>query len=109
LRATDEGTIATYEVHVDPGGASLLGRAGSRVQKVAGTVNPGESKSYKSTKAPATTTTTAAPTTAAAPSTAATTATEETEEDPVPEPPDCSEYPEGSMMRVLCEHDPFSA
>jgi hypothetical protein len=82
----------------------LVVRPASRtypVQVVTGTLNPGEQASYTGGKGPGFT-----------PPDEETTTTTADEETPTTEggsEVDCSQYEEGSMMRILCEHDPTTS
>ena len=104
------GWEAEYRIALDDGTAREVVPVGAQVRTETGTVQPGGSVSYRADKGPgfqatSTTTTTAPepdrPTTQPADPDAPTT------EPAAPQPPDCSMYPEGTPMRILCEHDPL--
>lgn len=101
-RRDDGSTVATYELGVGTGSPSLLGPTGATIQTIDGTVAPGEEQSYRGTKPPGIADTPEPEPEPEAPAPA--------DETPAPgdEPKglDCSQYEEGTPMRILCEHDP---
>lgn len=74
--------------------------AGRRVQVQSGTLSPGESATFGGGKGPGY----QAPEPEPEPEAPAEPVAPE-----APTPPDCSQFEEGTPMRILCEHDPFSA
>jgi hypothetical protein len=98
VRRTDGGYEVTYAVEVERRPGVLLAPARPGVLVQAGTVAPGESQSYLAAKGPGYNDTT----TSEAPEPAPPASTEPGETPPAAQ--DCSQYPEGTPMRILCEH-----
>ena len=97
-RRVDGGYEVTYTVEVGDRPAILLAPLRPGVLVQSGTVSPGQSQSYVGNKGPGynDTTTTEPP---------GSTPPGSTEPEPTtPTGPDCSQYPEGTPMRILCEH-----
>lgn len=97
-RRVDGGYQVTYAVEVERRTGTLLAPARPGVLVQNGTVSPGQSQSYVGNKGPGYNDTT----TTEAPEPAPPASTEPGQTTPATE--DCSQYPEGSPMRILCEH-----
>jgi len=100
-----DGWEAEYRVALDDGRTHGAIPAGVQARTENGTLQPGGSVSYRADKGPgfqATSTTTTTTTT-----TGGSTDPGSQPAEPVsPQPRDCSMYPEGTPMRILCEFDP---
>jgi hypothetical protein len=105
FRDVEGGTQATFDVSVHRGNAVLLGPARTGAVVKAGTLDAGQSQSFTGNKGPGFNATTTVPPT----TTPGSTPPAEPGEAPTePQPPDCSMYPEGTPMRILCEFDPLN-
>jgi hypothetical protein len=110
FRPHGDGWEAEYRVALDDGTVREVVPVGARVRTETGTVQPGASVSYRADKGPGFQATSTTTTTAPAPDRTTTRPADPdspTTEPAAPQPPDCSMYPEGTPMRILCEHDPL--
>ncbi len=100
---------SSYQVQLVVAGGhvavSPLAAGGRPAQTVTGTLDPGGQATYTGGKGPGF----GAPETTAAPDTTAPHEPGSGTTSPAPAEPDCSQYEEGSMMRILCEHDPTTS